>query len=300
MRAFFKIQIFKIIMRRGLFLIGFVAVFSLFSVLEAYAQTAPNEPDNFVANDVSPTKITLQWDEPSDDGGSAVTGYKITYRIHPTQSYTVLENFTTTTVYHHDPVITDKIYIYSVYAYNAYGISEDPAQAQASPDDSSSPPDPIAPNPPLGLTATDTSPTSIALSWNKPAPNDGPPVDGYKIEVKIASGSFSILVANSASTVRTFAHNSLTTGTEYTYKVYALNSFGESETSNEASATPTSSSAPPEGSEVPSSPRSFKATAASDTEIGLSWELPGTYDGPPVTGYKIEFKKKQETWNFLI
>jgi len=73
MREFFKIQIFRLNMRRGLFLIGLVAIFSLFSVLEVYAQTAPDKPDNFLADDVSPTKIVLQWDEPDDDGGSAVT-----------------------------------------------------------------------------------------------------------------------------------------------------------------------------------------------------------------------------------
>jgi len=77
-------------MRRVLFLIGLVAVFSLFSVLEAYAQTAPDKPENFLALDVSPTKITLQWDEPGDDGGSAVTGYKISFRIHPSQTYTAV------------------------------------------------------------------------------------------------------------------------------------------------------------------------------------------------------------------
>jgi len=280
-------------MRRGLFLIGLVAVFSLFSVLEAYAQTAPDEPENFVADDVSDKKIILQWDEPDDDGGSAVTGYKISFRIHPTETYTVLENFTSNTVYDHDNRPTDKIHIYRIWAYNAYGISDKFAEAVATPKDNSSPPANIAPNPPSGLTATDISPTSIELSWNKPASNNGPPVDGYKIEVKIASGNFAILESDTDSTIRTYTHTSLTTGTQYTYKVYALNSVDPSDSSNEASATPTSSSSPPEGSDKPGSPRNFKATAASDTEIGLSWELPGTYDGPPVTGYKIEFKKNR-------
>jgi len=41
----------------------------------------------------------------------------------------------------------------------------------------------------------------------------------------------------------------------------------------------------------PGPPRNFKATAASATEIDLSWESPAAYDGPPVSGYKIEFKK---------
>jgi len=68
-------------MRQGLFLIGFVAVFSLFSVLEANAQTIPDKPKNFEAVDVSPTKIVLQWDEPDDDGDSPIIGYKIEVKI---------------------------------------------------------------------------------------------------------------------------------------------------------------------------------------------------------------------------
>ena len=200
----------------------------------------PDAPENFVADDVSPTQIILHWDEPDDDGGSPVTGYKLSFRIHPSSTQIVLENFISNTVFDHTSLVTDKIYIYRLWAHNANGISENFIEATATPKDSSSPPQDIVPNPPTGLTATDISPTSIVLSWNKPAANNGPPVDGYKIEFKIASGSFSILVADTASTDRTFTHTSLTTGTTYTYKVYALNSIGPSDSSNEASATPSS------------------------------------------------------------
>ena len=70
---------------------------------------------------------------------------------------------------------------------------------------------------------------------------------------------------------------------------------GLSNSTGEASATPTTSSAPPEGTEAPRTPRSFKAEANSNTEIGLSWREPAEFQGPPVTGYKLELKKPNET-----
>jgi len=184
MRAFFKIQIFRINMRQGLFLIGFVAVFSLFSVLEVYAQTAPDKPDNFIADDVSSTKIVLQWDEPADDGGSAITGYKIDYLVDEDGgAYKPLVPDTgNVNTYSHTPVQTGKTYIYQIYSINAKGLSDKFATDIANPTDDSAPPEDIPPKPPRNLVATDISQTSILLSWDKPSTYNGPAVSGYKIE----------------------------------------------------------------------------------------------------------------------
>jgi len=278
-------------------LIGAI-VLTLFTFIDASAgpATVPDKPKDFEADDVSPTQIDLSWNPPDDDGGSPIVGYKIEYWIvEEGGSFQSLEpNTGNVIIYSHTGLQTGKTYIYQIFSINAEGFSDDASQAVKKVTSSSAPPEDIPPNSPTDLTATDISQTMILLSWDKPAANNGPAVTGYKIERK-TTGSFTTLVADTGDASTTYTNSGLTTGTTYTYKVYALNSVGLSDSTTEASATPTTSSAPPAGTEAPRTPRSFKAEANSDTEIGLTWQEPAEFNGPAVSGYKLELKKPTET-----
>lgn len=92
------------------------------------------------------------------------------------------------------------------------------------------------PSAPTGLTATTISDTQINLSWTAPTDNGGSSITGYKIERKIGTGSYSILVPNTGSTATTYSDTGLTSGTTYIYRVSAINSVGTGSTSNEATA----------------------------------------------------------------
>src|SRR3990172_11357885 len=141
----------------------------------------------------------------------------------------------------------------------------------------------IVPGAPTGLSAIAVSPYQINLSWNAPAYNGGQTVTGYRIDVKIGSGSYSTFSSNTGP-VTSFSHVGLTTGTTYYYKIYAINSVGPGNASNEVSATPTSSSS----STVPNPPTNLVATQTTSTQIDLSWTAPSS--SSPITGYKIEEK----------
>jgi len=143
------------------------------------------------------------------------------------------------------------------------------------------------------------SPTSIELTWIKPATNNGPPVIGYKIEVEEGSSSYATLVDNTQSTNTKYTDTGLTTNTKYTYKVSAINSVGESAFSNEASATPLTTSSEPTANIKPNPPKSLKAVAGSPTEIILSWKEPTPNNGPDVTGYEVEFKTSSGDYTLL-
>ena len=209
----------------------------------------------------------------------------------PTTSFNDLVITTNaSTKYSHFPLATGTTYIYQVFSKNVNGFSDQSSQAVATPTSSSVPLENISPNSPTSLTALDISPTSIKLTWIKPAANNGPPVIGYKIEVKEDSGSYSTLIANSGTTSTSYTHTGLTTNTKYSYKVYAVNTIGTSTVSNISFATPKSISAEPTENIVPNPPRSLKALPGGPTTIILSWNEPSTYNGPGVTGYEIEFK----------
>lgn len=94
-----------------------------------------------------------------------------------------------------------------------------------------------APSPPTGLIASTISATQINLSWTAPTSDGGSPIIGYKIERKIDTGSYSVLVPNTGNTLTTYSDMGLSFGTNYTYRVSALNAITTGPPSNEATAT---------------------------------------------------------------
>jgi len=257
-----------------LLLLG-LSLFPLF-YLEIHAGSAdvPDRPTNLLAHPSSPTRVDLFWNTPENDGGSPITGYKIEYRQLPSSTYLSLEQNTNnvTTTYAHTDLTTTETYIYRVYAINDEGTSDFSIEGIATPQSNSEPLEDIVPNVPTSLTAVDMSPTLIELTWIKPATNNGPPVIGYKIEVKEGSGAYTTLVDNTQSTNTKHTDTGLTTDTEYTYKISAINSVGASVASNEASATPLTTSSEPTENIKPNPPKSLDTVPGSPTEIILSWK----------------------------
>jgi len=107
------------------------------------SNTVPNPPGSLIATAASPTKINLSWIAPSNNGGSAITGYKIEFKVGSV-SYSVLAQNTgnTTTSYSHVGLIADTTYTYRVSAINSVGTSN------PSGEDSATTPAPSTPIPP--------------------------------------------------------------------------------------------------------------------------------------------------------
>ncbi|MGI0076535.1 MAG: fibronectin type III domain-containing protein, partial [Nitrosopumilaceae archaeon] len=261
---------------------------------------APDRPTNLQAIPVSPTKVDLFWSTPTNNGGSPITGYKIEFTSIPgSGSYSILPFTGTGTTYSHTGLTTRTLYIYRISSINAQGTSNPSVEVTATPTSSSKPLENIFPNTPTSLTASDVSSTSINLTWVMPTSNNGPPVTGYKIEFKKDSGSYTTLVENTGTTITTYTHTGLTTNSKYTYKISAKNSIGFSTVSNEASATPKTTSSPPTENIAPNPPRSLTAAPAGPTQIFLSWKEPSPNNGPAVTGYKIESKTTSGDYTVL-
>ena len=264
------------------------------------ATSVPGAPLGLSAVAVSPTQINLSWTAPSNNGGYAITGYKIDVKKGST-AYTTLVSTTgnSTTTYSHTGLTTGTTYAYKVYAINSLGAST------ASPESSTTPivgSTSSSPSPPLGLTATSVSGTQINLSWTAPTNNGGSIVTGYKLEYKIGtSGTYSILVANTGNTATTYSHTSLTSGQAYVYRVSAINSVGSSNPSPEATATPSTSSVSNASTKTaPGTPTSLSAVSVSGTQINLSWVAPSNTGGADITGYKIESKKGTGSYDVLV
>ena len=266
--------------------------------------TVPGAP-TLSANPSSATSVSLSWVPPSNDGGSAITGYKIEY-ANNTSAYVVLVANTgnTQTGYIHNGLVTGTSYSYRVTAINSIGAGNPSNVVTAQPQETLTP---------TITTAVATSPTSIIITWIKPSQTYGQVVSGYRID-QVINGNF-LEVDEISNTVGSYTIPNLTTGKTYSFAVTALLSGGsQTNPSPLVSVTPTSTSSapgssgqptqtpttPPENQGLPDTPAGVNATLISENTVQISWILPSNNGKLPVTGFKIESKTGSTgTWSII-
>ncbi len=217
-----------------------------FMMIPVFADTTvPSAPTGLTAVSVSGTQINLSWTAPSNIGGGPIIGYKIEAKKGAGSFEVILPNTgSTATTYLHTGLTTATTYYYRVYAINSIGTSGPSGESSAIPKETTTP----------TLTAIAIAPTQIHLSWTAPSQTYKQSINGYKIEEKIGN-SYKVIQDNAGPSTK-YTISGLVTGKPHTYVVSALFSAGASPRSNEASATPITTSAPPAGfsTTTPSAP----------------------------------------------
>ncbi len=140
--------------------------------------------------------------------------------------------------------------------------------------------DTTPPTAPSGLTATAAGTTQINLAWTAATDNIG--VTGYRVERCQGTGC-SNFAQIATSTATLYNDTGLVGGTSYSYRVRAVDAAGNlGAYSNAATAT----TAVPSDAIPPTAPSSLAASAASNTQINLSWTA--STDNVGVAGYRVE------------
>ncbi|MEJ1962982.1 MAG: fibronectin type III domain-containing protein [Gammaproteobacteria bacterium] len=137
-----------------------------------------------------------------------------------------------------------------------------------------------APTAPTNLTATAASSTQVNLSWT--ASTDNVAVTGYRVE-RCQGAGCSTFAQVGTPTGTTFNDTSLSASTSYTYRVRAQDAVPNlGSYSGTASATTQAAA----DTQAPTAPTNLTATAASSTQVNLSWTA--STDNVAVTGYRVE------------
>ena len=99
---------------------------------------------------------------------------------------------------------------------------------------------------PGSLTVSVNDTGKLDLSWGVPDSNGGSAVTGYRVQWREAVGSWDTPEDVSEATVTGTSHtvSGLTDGVEYTFRVFAVNTVGDSSVSSEESGTPRETTAP--------------------------------------------------------
>ena len=198
--------------------------------------------------------ISLSWTTPAD-GGSTITGYEI-WRGTASGGESLVTTVGVQNGYVDTVVDPGTTYWYQVAAVNAVDAgprSNELSAALIEP--------PSAPTL-LGAPADG----AVALSWTEPADDGGSTVTAYNVYRRVGAGPEGLLATTGAGET-TYVDFAVTNGTQYTYRVRAVNAAGPGAFSNAVPVTPTASVT------APDPPRSLTAgnPKGNATGILLKW-----------------------------
>jgi mono/diheme cytochrome c family protein len=189
---------------------------------QATATNPPTAPSNLAANATSASQINISWTDNSTDE----SGFKIERSTSLAGPYSVV--YTTlgnATNYQNTGLPSATTYYYRIYAYNGAGNSSTTTTVSATTLVS-------VPSTPTGLATVSTSSTQINLSWTDNATNE----TNYKVQRSTASGGPYTDIVTLNANVTSYSDSGLSVATSYYYRVYAINSGGNSNFSSIASA----------------------------------------------------------------
>ena len=229
----------------------------------------PGAPTGLTATASGTSTIDLSWTAPSDDGGSAISGYRIEVSPNGGSSWTRPRRRHRRHQHHllPGPRLPP--------APPATTASRRSTRSAPAPPPTSTTPPPTTPPPPCpaprpASRQRPAGPPRIDLSWTAPADNGGASITGYRIEVSPnGTSSWTNRVANTGTTSTSYSHTGLSAGTTRHYRVSAINSVGTGAASNVDDATTDDAAAT-----VPGAPTGLTATASGTTRIDLSWTAP--------------------------
>ena len=221
----------------------------------------PSAPLNLTAS-LDGDDVTLNWERPSDDGGSSTLSYTV-YRGETSGSLTQLIALGDVLTYIDPNIGVGQTYFYQVSAENGVGEGPMSNEVSSNPDLPSSP-----------VLSAGSVGTTVTLTWTAPGEGSSA-ITNYTVYRGVDSGSMSLLIE--LGNVLTYEDSTGTAGSEYVYQVSAVNDHGEGPRSNSVSVLLGS---------VPSAPIHLGASAEGAGMV-LTWDEPADDGGWNVTGYKV-------------
>ncbi|CAB4323800.1 MAG: hypothetical protein F2520_07705 [Actinobacteria bacterium] len=229
--------------------------FASAAVVPARAPDAPTA----VSGTVSGSSVLVQWAEPSDNGGSAVTSYTVTSSPGSRSCTTAALNCLVS------GLTLGTTYTFTVVASNLAGRSV-PSSATVGVVPMS------APNAPTAVRGVSGA-ASVTVSW-APALSNGSGVTGYTVESSPKSAG--CVTGGNATTC---VVSGLANGVSYTFTVRATNAVGDSRPGVGAAAIVPAS--------VPDAPTAVAGSISGVGSVSVSWSAPLDNGGSVVTRYSV-------------
>ena len=228
--------------------------------------TPPDTPGNLSATATGVSTIDLNWQDNSGDED----GFNIERKTGAGAFSPIASVGADVESYNDSGLNSSTKYTYRVNAFNTGGNSNYSNEPSATTSDDAS-----APAAPTNLAASASGSSQINIAWDENSNNE----DGFKVERKTGSGSFSE-VASLGANVELYNDTGLDVATVYTYRVRAFNNIDNSGYTNEASATTS------DNGSAPAAPTNLAASASGSSQINIAWDENSNNED----GFKVERK----------
>ena len=197
-----------------------------FATTSSGGSQVPTAPSNLVATAISATQINLTW---SDNSGNE-TGFRIRRRTGLDGAWSDIATTGLDTTTYSDTALTPgTTYYYSVRGTNAIGDSALSNEANATTSSGST--TPLAP--PTNLQVTAMTVSSTRLTWTDTSSAES----GFRIQRRQGTDGAWGDITTTAANATSHEDTGLLSNASYTYRVFAINSGGSSDPSNEHSIT---------------------------------------------------------------
>lgn len=248
----------------------------------------PDAPTKPYVTDIQLRSMVLHWTAPRDNGGS-ITGYRITMQEDDVTSggAAFFEKIANTRNSSTSAFINGLKPGGHVYQFRVNGINKEGMSLHSPSSLSYETLHTSAPEAPSSITGTAIDDSTIRLEWT-PAPNNGDPVHGYRVEVQTeGSGPYIVLTKNTGldddgykvENPLSYDVSDLEGGKSYKFSVQGINKNGPGKKGYSAMLKP-KAGAPGEIEGRPS------VGDVTDSSARLEWNAPWD-GGAPILGYRI-------------
>ena len=260
-------------------------VSSVGSATASAHQDVPGAPTGVAGVPDTANQSSLSWTAPSNNGGSAITGYSIRYSSNGGSSWTTIAAGSSSP--HNVTGLTDgTAYIFEVEATNAVGTSAwSAASAPVTPTGAPSTPSP-------SVTTNTNQDSTGTMTWTWTASTDGKGTITYYWSLSSAAGACS---TSGSETTTSVTCASVAPGTSYTFSVYAEDSLSRVSSTGSTTATAVQN--------VPSTPTGLAANGATsdlnDYVIPETWTAPAHTGGAAISDYLVRYSIDDATWTVV-
>jgi hypothetical protein len=290
----------------------------------AHEVTLPGAPTNLQAAAVNAQSIELTWVAPADDGGSAITGYRIDYLDGGSGiiwQQLVADTGNASAEYTDDfELSANEDRAYRVLAINAAGTGPTSAVAYGN---ANSTPALDAPGKVVGLRVRAAGHDGLNLSWSAPADDGGSPITSYRIamatggeDVPGADAGVTVspdfaaadaaVVIDTGSNATSHSLTGLRASQTWQISVRAVNKSGaagadavstvEPEVKEGTTDSPIAPAPPTELRAVTTQVTTDATTTPNNTAVALYWYWPAHDGGADITNFRIEVKRPDKNW----
>ncbi len=257
--------------------------------------TPPSQTTGVSANSITSSSLALNWNAATDN--VRIKEYKIFRALGPAcgiSGYFFAGTNTTPTGFSDSGLARKTTYCYYVSAYDPAGNAGQNSSSLVTATIGA------APSAPQNLASAATA-TQVSLSWSAPADNGGDAIQCYKIfRSTIQGGPYSIISSQGAGacnapslgfpgdpTATSYDDSTVSIGTTYYYAAKAINTNGPSIDSNEAGATPSTTTSSSTTTTPSSCNPSASQCSACATQIACadpcSWNIHSSVCAAPTT-----------------